>query len=287
MKTSSYPNILHIWNTANIASELAYFMEYGHQVVARRKIDHYRMANIHENVSETAFPFGSDKFDILWFYLMVCMRQLGVDLFHVHGSNIMKHLRRVSSIPYILHYHGVDCRNSSPTSRAPLEESAKAIIVATPDLLEYEFTKKPHYLPTIINRELFAPRDTPSNNRGLINLLPNQDIQETMSRLSEYGFGDVEWEIVQRQYDTTKHQHRIMYKDMPAHLAQYEYYSGLAWDGITRIWSQADSKTALEAMSLGVKVVRYDGSVSSSLPTRHYPENVIPKLRTIYDSVMI
>ena len=167
-----------------------------------------------------------------------------------------------------------------------MEESAKAIIVATPDLLGYEFAKEPHYLPTIINTELFAPCDIPSNNRGLINLTPNQDISETMSRLSEYGFGDVEWDIVQRHYDTTKAQHRIMYKDMAAHLTQYEYYSGLAWDGITGIWYQADPKTALEAMSLGVKVVRHDGSISSSLPARHHPENVIPKLRTIYDSVM-
>ena len=286
MNTSSYPNVLHIWNTANIASELAYFMGDGHQVIARRKIDHYRMAEICKNVTETNFPFGPNKLDIMWFYLMVCKRRFGADILHVHGSNIIQHLRRIVSTPYILHYHGVDCRNSSPASRAPLEEGAKAIIVATPDLLRCECAKKPHYLPNIINTELFAPRDIPSDNRGLINLTPNQDIQETMSRLSEYGFGDVEWDIVQREYDTTKAQHRVMYQDMPDKLSQYEYYSGLAWDGVTGIWYQADTKTALEAMSLGVKVVRHDGSMSSSLPARHHPENVIPKLRAIYDSVI-
>lgn len=285
MTVLSYPNVLHIWNTANIASELAYFMGDNHQVMARRMVDHYRMADIHNNVYETAFPFGSNKLDIIWFYVKVCVRQRGVDVLHVHGSNVMKQLRRIVSTPYILHYHGSECRNSSPTQRAPLEEDAKAIIVATPDLLEYECAKKPHYLPNIINTELFAPRNIPSNNRGLINLTPNQDPKDTLSRLREYGFGDIEWNIVQREYDTTKHQQRIMYKDMAAHLAQYEYYSGLAWDGITGIWYPADTKTALEAMSLGVKVVQHDGSVSSSLPDRHRPENVIPKLRAIYNSM--
>ena len=69
----------------------------------------------------------------------------------------MKRLRRVVLTPYILHYHGSDVRGSFPASRTPLEEGAKALIVATPDLLEYEFAKKPHYLPNIINTELFAP----------------------------------------------------------------------------------------------------------------------------------
>lgn len=111
-------------------------------------------------------------------------------------------------------------------------------------------------------------------------------MQDTMSRLREYGFGDVEWNVVQREYDTTKRQRRVMYKDMPAYLSQYEYYSGLGWDGAEGIWPQADSRTALECMSLGVKVVRYDGSVSSRLPDMHSSENVVPKLRAIYDSVM-
>ena len=259
----------------------------GHQVIMRRMFDHYRMADICKNVTETAFPFGPNKFDIIWFYLRMCKCCLGVDILHVHGGNIMKHLRRVVSTPYILHYHGSEVRESPPTSRALLENGAKAIIVATPDLLGYEYAKKPHYLPTIINTELFAPRDIPSNNRGLINLTPNQDVPHTMSRLREYGFGDVEWDIVQREYDTTRRQPRVMYKDMPAHLSQYEYYSGIAWDGAEGIWPEADSKTALESMSLGIKVVRYDGSISSRLPDRHHPENVIPKLRAIYDSVVI
>ena len=68
----SYPNVLHIWNTNNIQSELTYFMGDGHQVIMRRMFDHYRMVEICKNVIETDFPFGPNKLDIMWFYLRMC-----------------------------------------------------------------------------------------------------------------------------------------------------------------------------------------------------------------------
>ena len=42
------------------------------------------------------------------------------------------------------------------------------------------------------------------------------------------------------------------------------------------------SKTGLEALACGLKVVRWDGKVLNKLPKEHEPKNVLQRLAKIY-----
>ena len=61
--------------------------------------------------------------------------------------------------------------------------------------------------------------------------------------------------------------HGIPYGEMPKVLNRYEYY-------IDRMSPKSLSKTALEVLACGLKVIRWDGRVVSGLPLEHRPERV-------------
>lgn len=71
----------------------------------------------------------------------------------------------------------------------------------------------------------------------------------------------------------------IPHRKMPMLLNQYEYF-------IDHCHVPALSKTGLEALACGCKVVRWDGKIIQGLPLEHRPENVIEKLKKIYLEVL-
>lgn len=128
---------------------------------------------------------------------------------------------------------------------------------------------------------------------------PGQDWNHTMVRLRDLGFRDVEWDVVPRSYDTQMINSmsassvlrsdgfaRVQYRDMPEVLSRYQYYGEMYWNGDAREWYMADSSTGLQAMSLGLRVVRPDGSVARGLPDAHRPENVAARVRAVYDALL-
>jgi len=70
----------------------------------------------------------------------------------------------------------------------------------------------------------------------------------------------------------------IPYMRLPTFLNSFEYY-------IDRNYIPSLSKTALEALACGVKVIRWDGKIIKKLPEQHKPENVIRKLAEIYEDL--
>ena len=152
-------------------------------------------------------------------------------------------------------------------------------------MLECKYAQDPIWLPTIVDTELFAARRIPRTGRGLAIMLPGRLQRRTASRLHEFGFSDIEWEFVGRKYGLHDPNRTVVrYEDMPKYLSKYEYFfgGGGVRDPATKLWLCADSKTALEAMSLGVKTIRYDGSVRDTLPEQHTPPRVLEKLCAIY-----
>ncbi len=70
----------------------------------------------------------------------------------------------------------------------------------------------------------------------------------------------------------------IPYLDLPLLLSFHEYF-------IDRIILKDLSKTALEALACGLKVIK-DNKIITSLPQDHNPHNVINKLVKIYKSIL-
>ena len=276
-------SVLHVWDCAGVAACLAHHSGPHHSVIKRKILDPYGQISIYDAKWVTRASSAR-------FYTMAAWRAMHASILHVHGGHRMlsrlRHIPLVGRKPHILHYHGTDVRANPPSDRATTERSASRVIVATPDLLDYEYARKPEWLPNPIDTTLFAPRRIPNNNLGLVNMLPGQTIEATLERLDNFGFGDIDWDFVQRHRDPNiKNPRKVMYANMPDHLAKYEWYCGLVREPANGKWPSADSRTALEAMSLGVKVIRHDGSVRDTLPPEHRVENVVAQLRAIYKSI--
>ena len=72
--------------------------------------------------------------------------------------------------------------------------------------------------------------------------------------------------------------HGIPYGEIPKVLNRYEYY-------IDRMSPKSLSKTALEALACGLKVIRWDGRVVSGLPLEHRPERVADTVWRMYRQI--
>jgi hypothetical protein len=71
----------------------------------------------------------------------------------------------------------------------------------------------------------------------------------------------------------------IPYAKLPRFLNMFEYY-------IDRNYIHSLSKTALEALACGLKVVRWDDEVIEKLPQEHNPMRVIEKLWAFYQQLV-
>ncbi|MBI1658839.1 MAG: hypothetical protein IS632_08750 [Thaumarchaeota archaeon] len=293
------PKVLHVWDIGGNGAALAKVM--GHDCIHRASNDPYHGTRMY-----------SDRFVVRggprWFYAQAWWRARSADLLHIHGGHRMAERLAVRKMdyerpypseggmvmgrdivprkPYILHYHGSDVWDHQSGSRRIAELGAARILVSTPDLLKLEYEKEPTYVPTPIDTGLFARRDIPNNNRGLAILIGDQGRDDTLRRLREYGFGDIEWTFRRRQYGHGSHGSITMHKDMPAMLSKYQYYCDFKWNRVHNKWHEATSQTALECMSLGMSTILHDGSVRDTLPDEHRLENVAERIGEIHREAM-
>jgi hypothetical protein len=72
------------------------------------------------------------------------------------------------------------------------------------------------------------------------------------------------------------------YLKMPELLRRYEYYIDVKRDSNGELLKGTLSKTALEALACGVKVITCEGKIVEALPLDHRPENVAKKTFNLY-----
>ena len=79
------------------------------------------------------------------------------DLIHLHDAWFIVPFAKIMypKKKFVMHYHGSLVRMNPIKKRAQWEKKVDAIIVATPDLLDYQYAKKPTYVPNPIDTDLF------------------------------------------------------------------------------------------------------------------------------------
>jgi hypothetical protein len=82
-------------------------------------------------------------------------------------------------------------------------------------------------------------------------------------------------------FDRTKKP--LLYEEMPNFLKKYDIYIDIKIVNAQLL--QSLSKTGLESLACGVKVLNYKLEYQDKLPEIHNPLNVINQLRNIYDSI--
>ena len=255
--------VLHVWNTAGVGSVIAKYMDrlFGTEslVVHRRVFD----------------PYGFTAYGELWdcgakmFALKCLWLARKFDVVHVHSfDKLVPFLKFFYPWkPVVLHYHGSDIRGEW-SLKQKYWSKADVVLYSTLDLLDAETPKQAIYMPNPVDTELFhnfSKRYQKSNSA----LAFHYHLDQTKADRYAQNYR-LFMKILERN---------IPYKKIPEKFNRYEYY-------IDRTEIPSLSKTALEALACGLKVIRWDGELVEKLPTEHKPENIAKKIWKIYQEVM-
>jgi hypothetical protein len=159
-------------------------------------------------------------------------------------------------------------------------QTADIVILATPDLKD-EITKAnpivvnnpvdtEHFIKSSENRahsnEAFFTFSTEStsNTKWIINHCKNNGIKDL------------------QVIDRTKHP--ISYSDMPSFLQEFSTYVDVRYVNDKILHNL--SKTALESLASGLKVIDYELKYKFDLPEEHEPTNVTNKIENIYQEIL-
>ncbi len=150
------------------------------------------------------------------------------------------------------------------------------VIVATPDLLDYVYTKRKTYIPIPVDTDLFkieikkksiGTKKALSFNTEVSNMSRTQDLLKSNNI-------ELDFEI----YDRTMKP--ILYKDMPNFLKNYNIYVDIRF--INDLLLKNYSSTAFQALSCGLKVLDFKLSYTDEFPKQNDPENINYELMRIY-----
>lgn len=255
--------ILHIWNTAGVASIIAKYMDrlfYTESlVVHRRAFDSY----------------GFTTYGELWncgaklFALRCLLLARKFDIVHVHSfDKLVPYLKLLyPTKPIVLHYHGNDIRGKWLQKRKYWSK-ADTILYSTSDLLDDKTPKNAVRIPNPVDIDLFHPfSENKRRHSSALAFNYHLDRNKAYAYAQRYG---LLIDFLERN---------IPYRDMPSKLNEYEYY-------IDQTEIPSLSKTALEALSCGLKVIRWDGKIVEKLPEEHKPKKVVQKIWEIYQGLL-
>ncbi len=271
-------SVLHIWNTAGVASTIAKYQRkilgWDTWVITRKKYDPYGLT-----IYGQACECGR-----VMFYLYTIFKSVRYDVIHIHSRDeflrILNTPRRVGLYKcLVIHYHGSEIRNKW-SARREYWSKADIIMVSTPDLLR-DAPRNAFYIPNPVDTELFRPLHMKRKNKALVIVKGGRShmwkyikpIADKYSR--RYGL----------TYDVIfVDKNPIPYTKLPLILNQYEYFIDLH-HGYNRNEALLPflSKTGLEALACKTKVIRWDGEIITKLPDKHLPENVVRRIKKVYE----
>ena len=283
--------VVHIGNIGAQSAFTAHHMkQVRHRIIALKQLDPFDITSRY-----VRDPTAHITNKVAW-VMAIWRLTRTADIVHAKGI-VYKRGRHIAMRyafrrPYVLNYHGSEVRNHLPERRAIYEKGASAILVSTPDLLQYKYAQTPTHVPSMIDEDLFSRRLVPANGRGLCLLKPNQNFTDTIQILRDTGYGDIDWTFVRRHpHPLHPHDlrdgvvHRVRpYVEMPDWMASYEYFADISMDGDIRM--DARSATGLQAVSVGCKVIDLYGNLINKVPDAHRPENVCAKLYKVYRNIV-
>lgn len=221
------------------------------------------------------------KVRILKFYLMVQRLSHAYDIVHIHSVWFVALLLPLKQKLFL--FHGDDVRWSPSCKGAVYMILTRVFLwvfahthqlgvfyVSTPDLTSE--VPRSQWIPNPVDIQHFMVSHS-AQHMGEALYIHNWYETDEYARKVATAHG---WNlsILDRVIDDY-----IPYSVFPQFLAQYNIF-------IDRHVIQSLSKTALEALALGLKVVRYDGKIVEGLPPEHLAENVANEWLHIYREML-
>jgi hypothetical protein len=238
------------------------------------------------------------------------------DIIHIHSmEELVIKMRKTfgNSKKIILHYHGTDIRGLKPnfstlqnmktktkifaakvryklrllnmgyykslqTVRTESQKLADELIVSTPDLLSLLPNAK--YLPNPVDLEHFSKDNVNcnhnDNDKALTIKTPTGNTEKSLQYCKE---NSIELKI--DVFDRTKTP--LLHEQIPNLLKKYKIYVDIRI--VNDKILESLSKTALESLACGLKVLNYKLEYLNKLPQMHNPVNVVNQLENIYNKI--
>lgn len=289
--------ILHVWDTAGVASLLAREQrKLGHEVKVLMSKNLYNPFSITEFYGHETFV-QKYKFAFV-IYALKEIKKFKPDIIHIHALwKIIPCIRLLyPDSKIILHLHGTDARykhNLRRTLWRKLAYSASDfIILATEDLIPFA-PSRALYIPNPVDTEHFNNNDIQyrgfRKGTALIFKMSYTDVRGLEEKI-KFKYPEIKELLI---HDRTSNP--IRYEILPMYMKQFEYYIDLKitpYDYAIPQLSRkneplyAMSKTGLEALSLGMKVINYKYELLDKLPDEHLPVNSNKKVMLVYDDLM-
>ena len=252
--------ILHVHDCAGVGALLVKLLNdagLDAELIVRESIDRFGIERFYM-VRGARVRLLSDSPKKFVFRILNIARKF--DVLHLHSLDKVVPILKIAypGKRVILHYHGSDIRDAWH-ARRKYWSRADAILVSTPDLLSGA-PEVATWLPNPVDTEHFKPLEevTRAKDEVLYFRLPYEDLDRALERVRKLGLKPV---VSDRN---------VEYSALPHLLNRYEYFAD-------RYSIPSLSKTALEALACGLKVVRWDGRIIEGLPREHEPDNVFAK----------
>lgn len=266
--------ILHIWNTAGCGSLLARKMDkkFGTKsLILTREIDN---KFCHAIYNTKVYKDGPLFIRSISFVLICLFKARKFDIIHIHSDGRMLFILKkfYPHKPMIMCYHGTDIRKKWEEKKWQWKW-ANQIFVSTEDLLEGA-PKGVKHLPRMVPTDKFFPRSSAETSKAI--------------HIS-YGATDLAIEYAEKkELKLTIHDRNkkpLSYIEMPKILNKFSWYIDVKRDANGHIL-HAISRTGLEALACGLKVIRWDGKVIQGLPEVNKPENIVDIVYDYYSKLM-
>ena len=258
--------ILHVWNTAGVASVIAKFTDRGFgtrsQVITRSAADRVGLTDYGR-----AYPDGAAHF-----LLRSLAMARSADVVHVHSlDRVVPWVKRLYGKPVVVHYHGTDIEGRWREKERRWSR-ADYVAVSTPNLLEGGPTSAVH-VPNPVDTDLFRPRGARPEPKSAVSFRYGMD-REAEAAASKLGLR-LTW--LERW--------AVPHDRMPETLSRYEYYIDMRKPP-AHVEARSVGKAALEALASGLKVVDWKGAVIEGLPEENEPMNVAARWSEVYSRLL-
>jgi hypothetical protein len=261
------PRILHIWNTAGVASVIAKFTDrlFGTKssVITRRAADRVGLPSY-----GVAYEDGPAVF-----FARALLMAGRAEIVHVHSlDRIVPWLAALyPGKPTVMHYHGTDIQGRWSTKKARWDK-AMFVAYSTPNLSEGA-PGSAHCVPNPVDTDIFYPRQASREPRAALSFRygldePAEELARVMS---------LELTLVDRW--------SVKHGEMPALLSKFSYYVDLRKPP-GHPEAKSVGKAALEALSCGCKVIDWSGRTIEGLPAENDPNEVAKRWYEVYTQLL-
>jgi hypothetical protein len=266
--------ILHLYDTAGVSSIIAKYQRMlGHEVdvITIKRLDKFGISAYYDSKL-----FDGSALEFYWHCLRIAS---SYDVIHVNSlSRIIPYLRfRYPHKKIIIEFHGTDLRSPDSFKRNLAMKMVDRIFIATKDLFSYlnaSQLKKANYTPNVVDLEMFHRMSEKPIKDAWLSLFHSGVWDNTIETgvLQQHGIVNVE------NLDRTTA--RIRYWEMPKLLSQYRGYVDIKIVNGKRL--MALSKTALEALAVGLPIFTYENNIMEAYPKEHDPYNMAKRMCDLY-----